>query len=65
MQIRPVEIVCTSWAANDLNKNADETIKILMDIPSPPAWTTLSFKEASNPENLIKNYFGEDPGLWP
>ena len=36
-----------------------------MNTPSPPAQTALSFKEASNPENLIKNYFGEDPGLWP
>ena len=56
MQIRPVEFICTSGAADHTNIIGQETIKILMNSPCPPAQTSISYKEASDPEAFLKQY---------
>lgn len=59
MQIRPVEYVCTSGAAEH-TKKAEETLKIIKNCPSPPVQTTISYKEAFDALDLVKKYFTSD-----
>lgn len=63
MQTRPVEFVCTSGAADHTNIRGQETLKILLNTPCPPAQTTVGYKEASEPELLLKKHLG-DQAKW-
>lgn len=65
MQIRPVEYVCTSGAAEHTNIQAQETLKIIKNCPSPPVQTTLSYKEAYDALDFLKKYFTSDKSKWP
>lgn len=60
MQTRPVEFLCTSGAADHTNIRGQETLKILQNSPCPPSQTTISYKEASDPESLINKCLGEN-----
>lgn len=64
MQTRPVEFICTSNAADHTNIRGQETIKILLNSPCPPAQTTISYKEAADPEKLLTNYLTDDRSRW-
>jgi DNA mismatch repair ATPase MutS len=59
MTIRPVEYICTTGAAEHTNIHAQETLKIIKNCPSPPVGTTISYKDASEADKMLKRYFLE------
>ena len=65
MQIRPVEFICTTGAAEHTNIHAQETLKILRNCPSPPVATTFAYKDASEADQMLKRYFLSDQAKWP
>ena len=64
MQTRPVEFICTSGVADPANIRCQQSLKILMNSPSPPSKTTLSLGEASHPEKILVRCLGEDRAKW-
>ena len=60
MQTKPVEFICTSGAADHTNIRGQEVLKILLNSPCPPTQTQLSYKEVSDPENILSKYLTAD-----